>query len=76
MKDSLIDLNQHLFAQMERIGDESLKGEELKAEIERSKAVTVVAGKIIENATLVLDAHRFRLNHENMQDLPKMLENK
>lgn len=76
MKDSLADLNNHLFLQMERINDENLKGEDLKAEIERSKAVSFVAGRIIENASLVLDAHKLRLNHENLQDLPKMLESK
>jgi len=76
MKSSLVDLNNHLFAQLERLNDEDLKGEQLKDEIERSKAMTAVAGKVVENAALALEAHKLRLDHENLQDLPKMLESK
>lgn len=56
MKNSLGDLNNHLFAQLERLGDEDLKGEQLTEEIERAKAVTQVATQIISNGKLVLDA--------------------
>ena len=58
MKNKLTDLNDHLFAQLERLSDESLKGDDLHAEIERSKAITGVSAQIIGNAKLALDAQK------------------
>ena len=57
MQNKLSDLNNHLFAQMERLSDENLSGEALLSEINRSKAVTDVAQQIIANSSLVLKAH-------------------
>ena len=59
MKNTLGDLNNHLFAQLERLGDEDIKGEELVEEIERAKAVTVIASQIISNGSLALKAKTF-----------------
>lgn len=56
-KNRLSDLNNHLFAQIERLGDEGLKGDALAEEIHRSWAVTRVAEQIIRNANLVLQAN-------------------
>ena len=58
MRNKLTDLNNHLFAQLERLSEEDLKGEELAVEITRSNAVTGVAREIISNAKVVLDAQK------------------
>ena len=58
-KNQLKDLNDHLFAQMERLGDENLTSDQLKQEIDRGKAITSVANSIISNASLALDAAKF-----------------
>ncbi len=57
-QNKLSDLNNHLFAAIERLGDEEITDDQLKQEIERSKAISNVAGKIIDNGRLVLDAQK------------------
>lgn len=60
MKNKLTDLNNHLFAQLERLGDEGLSQEELAHEIDRSKAITEVSKQVVSNASLVLQAEKFK----------------
>jgi hypothetical protein len=72
MKNKLEDLNNHLFAEIERLGEEDLLGEALTQEIARSKAMSNVASHIINNAALVLKA-RVAINEHLIKDPPKML---
>ena len=76
MKNKLIDLNDHLFAQLERLNDEDLKGESLSEEINRSKAVTCVSKEIVSNARLALEAQKFKQDAGLIarDTMPKMLE--
>ena len=50
----LTDLNDHLFAQIERLGDEDLKGEELKEELERADSMAKIATQIVQNNNTIL----------------------
>lgn len=50
MKNKIDDLRNHLFAQLERLGDESIKGEALKEEIQRAKAVSDVSAQLVDSA--------------------------
>ncbi len=75
MKNTLGDLNNHLFAQLERLNDEDIKGEDLKEEMERAKAVTQIAQQIISNGSLVLQAQKLMDNRENADiKIPNMME--
>ena len=75
MKNSLGDLNNHLFAQLERLSDEDLNGDQLMEELNRAKAITGVASQIIAGGQLVLKA---QMAYDDAMDankrVPKMLE--
>lgn len=71
-RNTLSDLNNHLFEQLERISD--VEDEKLPAEIERAKAVSTVAKNIIENGKLALDAEKFRDDKlDANRKVPRML---
>ena len=58
-KNTLSDLNNHLFAQLERLSDEELTPEQLESEIRRAKAIDGVAKNVIDNAKLALEGAQF-----------------
>lgn len=80
MKNTLGDLNNHLFAQLERLSDEDIKGEQLKEEMARAKAVTGLASQIIANGTLALKVKTIQLEYGSEDEgvdekkMPKMLK--
>lgn len=75
MKNTLGDLNNHLFEQLERLNDVNLRDDRLKEEISRAKAISDIATKIISNGELVLEAQKFADDKWNADaEVPKMLE--
>lgn len=75
MKNTLGDLNNHLFAELERLGDEELVGDSLAEEISRAKSIADVSTQIISNAHIILKAEQFRDEKIDMsRKVPKMLE--
>jgi hypothetical protein len=56
MKNKLSDLNDHLFAQIERLGDTDIEGDQLNTEINRSKAMAQIATQIVNSAKITVDA--------------------
>lgn len=73
-KNTLDDLNDHLFTQMERLCDEDLTPEELQREINRTESITKVSKEIISNAQLSLDARVKLADLPNINTItPKML---
>lgn len=60
VRNTLGALNDHLFAELERLGNEDLDAEQMRVEIERARAVTGVAAQVIANANTVLRAVEFK----------------
>lgn len=67
-RNTLSDLNNHLFEQLERLNDAD--EDSLSEEIERSKAVSSIAKNIIDNGKLVLDAEKFYDDRFNISKKP------
>ena len=63
MKNKLSDLNNHLFAQLERLSEEDLSAEVLEREISRTDAIVGVSDTIVRNADLQLKAAKLYAEH-------------
>jgi hypothetical protein len=63
MKNKLSDLNNHLFAQLERLSDESLTAEQIDVEVKRADAIVGVSEQIVKNADMHLKAAAIIANH-------------
>ena len=63
MKNKLSDLNNHLFAQLERLGEEGLTPEQIETETARTDAIVGVSEQIIRNADIQLKAVKLIADH-------------
>lgn len=73
-KNRMSDLNDHLFAQLERLSDEDLSSEALDAEVKRAGALVEVSDRITDNAKTQLQAAKLFAEHgpQVMPMLPKI----
>lgn len=63
MKNRLLDLNNHLFSQIERLADEGMTSEQIEQEVKRADAIVAVSEQIIRNSDLTLKAATLVANH-------------
>lgn len=63
MKNKMEDLNDHLFAQLERLADEDFTADQIEAEAKRADAIVAVADQITRNAELRLKAAKLFADH-------------
>ncbi|MFY0628655.1 MAG: hypothetical protein JXR07_20345 [Reichenbachiella sp.] len=74
MKNKLEDLNNHLFAQLEKLGEDDLKGDALREEIERARAISGISKQITHSAKLTLEAAIFvRSSKNDAPGIPKTI---
>lgn len=76
MKNTLGDLNNHLFAQLEKLNDDDLLGEQLDVEIKRTEAMAKISEQIIRNGELQFKAmrHMDEYGYEKRKSVPEILE--
>jgi hypothetical protein len=64
-KNRLSDLNDHLFAQIERLSDETMTAEQIETEVKRGAAIVGVADQILRHASLQVQAAKIMSDHGN-----------
>lgn len=74
MKNTLTDLNEYLFQQLDALSNESLTEEQLGKEIERSKAIQGIAKTVIDGANVALQAkkHMDEYGNGNSVEIPML----
>lgn len=73
-RNKMSDLNDHLFAQLERLGDEELTEDQLKIELQRSKAISQVSKQIVDTAKTTISAIRLSGSGDFMQNDEKNIK--
>lgn len=73
-KNTLADLNNHLFEQLERLNDDDLTGEKLQEERERAKSMASIAQTIINNGELALKAVKHYDEYGKKEKMPNILQ--
>lgn len=75
MKNTLEDLNNHLFEQLERLNDDSLTADDLDKELRRADGMTKIATQIIRNGELAYQTMQYRSEYGPYAgNTPSMLE--
>lgn len=79
MKNTLTDLNNYLFEQLERLNDDSLSEEQLERELRKTDSIVKVSEKIIQNGELAFKTmhHMDQYGYSSSnRTVPPMLETK
>lgn len=63
MKNRLSDLNDHLFAQLERLNDEDLTPDQIEQEVKRAAAMTGVADQITKGMAARIQIAKLYVDH-------------
>lgn len=73
-KNKLTDMNDHLFAQLERLNDEDLTPDQIEAETKRAKAMTSISSQIIQSHKVTIEAMKLVAKGDvRLNDFPATL---
>lgn len=71
-KNTLSDLNDYLFMEIEKLSDDDLSDDDIKRECTKARAIQGLAHAVINNARLVLDAKKLDIK-EGEHVAPRIL---
>lgn len=76
MKNTLLDLNNYLFEQIERLNDDELTDDQLDRELKKTDSIVKISEKIIENGELAFKTmkHMDEYGYGQTRTVPKMLD--
>lgn len=63
-----MDLNSVLFAQLERLSNPDLKGNELEAEIQKAEAIEKISEQVIKNNNMRLSAAKLVAEYRGVKN--------
>lgn len=75
MKNTLLDLNNILFEELEKLSDDEMMKDRQDAEINRAKAIAEISSQVIQNANVIIKAKKLQaetLGRDNVE-LPDMI---
>ena len=64
-----IDLNAALFAQLERLSNPDLRGEDLEAELQRTDAIEKVSEQVVKNNNMRLSAAKLVAEYRGIKNI-------
>ena len=73
MRGNLPGLNEMLYEQLERLNDDDLQGDELEAQLKKTKMINDVARTIVTNSNLIYKAARYADEFGNTEAERKLL---
>ena len=76
MKNTLADLNNYLFEQLERLNDDELTDDQLERELKKTDNIVKISEKIIQNGELAFKTmkHMDEYGYGQTRSVPKMLD--
>lgn len=76
MKNTLADLNNYLFEQLERLNDDELTDDQLERELKKTGNIVKISEKIIQNGELAFKTmkHMDEYGYGQNRSVPKMLD--
>ncbi|MDR2385834.1 MAG: hypothetical protein LBD80_09305 [Tannerella sp.] len=74
-RNKIEDLNNHLFAALERLNDEDMEGDKLTEEIERAKAIAHIGSKVIDAMKVQSDLFQSMIENGYRPQVPEQFKN-